>query len=349
VTNPMSGKNLEPAWLFGDAFDAVPSGTGDTRCCIYDLHVFGAAAVDNSAVQFGFIQDNYNYVSQSGNDVNVGDVTVPEGDGGLGAQGCGGKDCKNSARVIVSLESPCTDLASCYVTVIADNTTGGSANGTPKGNEVLAPGPADYKATTAAKPKVLRIAYGKSTAKFTIPIVADQAVEAAETIFVDVVSVSAGLVVNDGTGMVTIVDDDDLVEPDTGISIGDAIVYETAADPLCKGVLKCKGVAVLPIVASTGVLADTTLTYTIGNGDDVPGVYEAAEAVDGKTLGDDFRPFVAKTKLLKTGKNSLALVVTVFGDNDDENGVFSGETFTVSLTGSGVADGIGTVRINNDD
>ena len=349
VTNPMTGKVLKPAWMFGDVFDAVPITTADTRCGFFDLLVFGTAGVDNSAVQFGFIFDQFSYVSQPGVDVNVGDVTVNEGDGGLGAIGCGIRDCKNIAEVVVSLESPCP-VALCQVSVVVDNSTGGSANGTLKGNEILPPGPADYKAFPASKPKVLNIKFGKSTAKLTIPIVPDQTPEAPETIFVDVVAVSAGLSINDGVGMVTIVDDDNAAEPDTGISVGDAIVYETGESAACGGPLRCKGTAVVPIVAQTPVATDTLLTYTISNGENVVGVFTAAEAINGKTIGDDFGPtLVVKTKKLRAGKNFLPLVITIFGDNTDEDGTFSGETFTVRISGPGVTDGIGTVRINNDD
>lgn len=317
VTNPMTGKILKPAWMFGDVFDAVPLATADTRCGFSNLLVFGTAGVDNSAMQFAFIFDQFSYVSQSGVDVNVGDVTVNEGDGGLGALGCGIRDCKNKAQVVVSLESPC---------------------------------PPDYKAFTATKPKLLKFKYGKSTAKFTIPIVPDQIPEAPETVFVDVVSVSEGLSINDGVGMVTIVDDDSGAEPDGGISIGDAIVYETGESAACGGPLKCKGTAVLPIVAQSPVASDTLLTYTISNGENVIGVFSAAEAVNGKTIGDDFGPtLVVKTKKRRAGKNVLPLVITIYGDNTDEDGTFSGETFTVQISGPGVTDGIGTVRINNDD
>ncbi len=349
VTNPMTGKDLKPAWMFGDVFDAVPITTPDTRCGFFNLLVFGTAGVDNSAVQFAFILGGSDYVSQPGIDVNVGDVTVPEGDGGLGVVGCGLRDCTNIAQVVVSLESPCP-VALCQVGVIADNTTGGSANGTLTGRDILPPGPADYKAFPATKPKLLNFKLGKSTAKLTIPITPDQNAEAPETIFVQVVSVTAGLTINDGVGMVTIVDDDGGTEPDGGISIGDAIVYETGESALCGGPFRCKGTAVLPIVAQSPVASLTTLTYTISNGENVLGVFTAAEAVNGKTFGDDFLPtLTVKTKVLKAGKNFLPLVITVYGDNTDEGGTFSGETFTVSIDGPGVTDGIGTVRINNDD
>ncbi len=349
VTSPMTGKNLKPALMFGDVFDALPITTADTRCGFFNLLVFGTSAVDNSALQFAFILDQHSYVSQSGVDVNVGDVTVNEGDGGLGALGCGIRSCTNIAQVVVSLESPCPVLA-CQVSVIADNSTGGSANGTIKGNDTLPPGPADYKAIPSTKPKVLNILQGKSFAKLTIPIAPDQTKESPETIFVQVVSVSAGLVANDDVGMVTIVDDDNATEPDSGISIGDAIVYETGQSVACGGPFKCKGTAVLPIVAQSPSALDTSLTYTISSGDNVIGVFTAAEAVDGKTIGDDFGPtLVVKTKLFRAGKNFLPLVITVFGDTTDEDGTFSGETFTVRMSGTGVTDGIGTVRINNDD
>jgi len=251
-----------------------------------------------------------------------------------------------SGRTVVS--SPA--LVDSTVTVIADNTTGGSANGTPKGTEVVSPGPADYKQTTAARPRVLLIRAGKSTATFAIPITPDQIKEGNETIIVQVVAVSSGLVVNDGVGMVTITDDDGGVEPDSGISIGDAAVYETGSAAVCGGLLHCKGTAILPIVSQTPVALDTALSYTITNGTDVVGVFDAAEAVNGKTIGDDFAPVPsARVKLLKLGKNFTALIVTIFGDNTSEPGVFSAETLTVRITGPGVQDGIGNVRILNDD
>ncbi len=348
VTNPMAGKNLAPPVLFGDVFDALPVDTGDTRCGFFATFVFGTAAVDNSASQFAFILDGNDYADLPGIDVNVGDASVPEGDGGLGALGCTLRDCKNKVQVVVSLSSPA--VVDSTITVIVDDTTGGSANGTPKGNEILAPGPSDYKETTALKPKILKIRAGKSTAKFTIPIVPDQIDEGHETLIVEVIAVSSGLVVNDGVGMVTIIDDDGGVEPDTGISIGDATVYETGEAVLCGGALKCKGTAVIPVVAESPVLLATPLTYTITNGEDVLGVFEAAEAIDGKVIGDDFNPvLIAKTKTLNAGKNTTAIVITIYGDNTDENGVFSGEMLTVTVTGAGVRDGIGTVRIVNDD
>jgi hypothetical protein len=348
VTNPMAGKVLKPALLFGDVFDAVPLAGPDTRCGFFDTFVFGTANADNSTFQLGFMVGGSSYSDLPGIDVNVGDVTVPEGDGGLGAHGCAGVDCKNSATVVVSLSSPA--LVDSTVSVIADNTTGGSARGTLKGTEISAPGPADYKQTTAAKPKVLLIRAGKSTANFVIPITPDQLVEGDETIMVQVVAVSSGLVVNDGVGMVTIKDDDGGTEPDSGISIGDAAVYETGSAAVCGGVLHCKGTAVLPIVSQTPVALDTPLSYTITNGNDVVGVFSAAEAVNGKTLGDDFTPVpIAKVKTIRLGKTFIALIVTILGDNTSEPGVFSAETFTVRITGPGVKDGIGNIRILNDD
>ena len=347
VTNPMAGGNLKPVVLFGDVFDAIPITTADTRCGFFDAFVFATSGADNSTSQWAFILSGYDYTDLSGIDVNVGDVTVPEGDGGLGAHGCGIVDCKNTATVVVSLSSPA--VVDSTVTVVADNTTGGSANGTLKGTE-LTPKPADYRATTVLKPKVLKFLAGKSTAKFTIPITPDQAKEGNETIVVKAVSASSGLTLNDDIGLVTIVDDDDATEPDTRIAIGDATVYETGAAAACGGVPRCLGTAIIPIQASSPVAVDTTLTYTITNGSDVLGVFAGATAVNGTTVGDDFKPVtVAKTKLLKAGKTSLALTVSIIGDNTDENGVFSAETFTVTISGPGVVDAIGTVRLLNDD
>ena len=348
VANPMAGKVLKPALLFGDVFDALPIAGPDTRCGVFESLVFGTAAADNSTFQLAFMVNGSNYTDLSGIDVNVGDVTVAEGDGGLGAHGCSGVDCKNMASVIVSLSSPA--VVDSTITVIADNTTGGSAKGTPKGTEITAPGPADYKQTTAAKPKVLIIRAGKSTAKFSIPITPDQIDEGDETVIVQVVAVSSGLVVNDGVGMVTIIDDDGGVEPDSGISVGDAAVYETGSAASCGGVLRCKGTAVVPIVSQSPVALDTVLSYKITNGTDVVGIFDAAEAVNGKTIGDDFMPVtIAKVKTIVTGKNTLALAITILGDNTFEPGAFAAETLTITVTGPGVQDGIGTVRILNDD
>lgn len=348
VTAPMAGKNLKPALVFGDVFDAVPVPTADSRCGFFDAFVFGTTSADNSALQFAFITADYQYTDLPGIDVNVGDVTVVEGDGGLGALGCGGLSCHNTAQVVVTLSSPA--VVDSTVTVIADNTTGGSANGTLTGAEVIAPGPSDYKNTTALRPKVLLFRAGKSTAKFTIPIVPDQTAESTETIMVQVTAVSAGLVANDDVGMVTIVDDDNTVEPDTGISIGDAAVYETGSAAVCGGPLRCKGTAVLPITASSPALLDTPLTYTITNGEDVLGVFSSADAVNGRTLGDDFLPVtIARIKTLRAGRTSLALVVTILADNTSEPGEFGAETLTVTIAGAGVRDGIGNVRILNDD
>lgn len=348
VSLPMTGGAAEPMLIFGDVFSANPVTTPDTRCGFFQLFVFGTSNVNNSTLQFAFMVENRNYTDKPGIDVNVGDVTVPEGDGGLGAHGCGLVDCKNTASVVVTLSSPA--LVDSTISVVADNTTGGSANGTLKGTEVVAPGPADYKATPASKPKVLKIAAGKSTAKFAIAVTPDQSVESNETIIVKVVAVSAGLVANDGYGIVTIADDDDATEPDATISVGDATVYETGSAAACGGALRCKGTAIIPIVASSPVALDTSLTYTVTNGENVVGVFTAATAVDGKTANDDFMPVtIGKVKVLRTGKNTLALVLAIFGDNSLELGTFSAETMTVTVTGAGVADGIGTVRILNDD
>ena len=349
VTGPMAGKDLKPAKMFGDVFDSVPIATADTRCGFFATFVFGTAGVDNSAVQFAFMVGGETYTDLAGIDVNVGDVSIYEGDGGFGALGCGGgiKNCTNRADVVVSLSSPA--LVDSTITVIADNTTGGTANGTPKGTEAVSPNP-DYKHTTALKPKVLKIRAGKSTAKFAITITPDQIDEGAETIHVEVIGVSAGLVENDGVGMVTILDDDDATEPDSGINVGDATVYETGEAVSCGGALKCKGTAVIPIVAESAVAIDTPLSYTIMNGTDVVAVFDAAEAINGKTVGDDFLPvLIAKVKTIKLGKNTLGLAVAIFGDNTLESGVFHAETLTVFVTGAGVRDGIGTIRINNDD
>jgi hypothetical protein len=352
VTTPMSGKVLKPALLFGDVFDALPIAVADTRCGFFQSFVFGTASADNSTFQLAFMVGGSDYADLPDIDVNVGDVTVPEGDGGLGAKGCtslaGPINCTNTATVVVTLSSPA--LVDSKISVIADNTTGGSATGTPKGTEILAPGPADYKQIPAARPRVLLIRAGKRIAQFAIPIAPDQTDESTETIFVQVVAVTSGLVINDGVGVVTIADDDGGVEPDPGISIGDAAVYETGSAAACGGFPGCKGTAVLPIVSQSPVPSDTTLSYTVTNGTDVVGVFDAAEAVNGKTIGDDFVPVnVAKFKIIRVNKTLSSIVVAIFGDNTSEPGVFSAETLTVRISGSGVTDGIGNIRILNDD
>jgi len=55
---------------------------------------------------------------------------------------------------------------------------------------------------------VLVIAAGQTTGTFTLTITADKTDEANETIIVGITSVSAGASIGDGTGVITILDDD---------------------------------------------------------------------------------------------------------------------------------------------
>ncbi len=167
-------------------------------------------------------------------------------------------------------------------------------------------------------------ANGTSTGTFTIGITDDSVDEPNET-FTVTLSSPSGLVIADGTAIVTIVDDD---LPATGgiLSIGDASVTEGD---------KGGGTWVTLTVTRTGSTADiTTANWTT--------------IADTASAGSDFQD-ASGSLYFAAGQTVATVRVRVYPDREDEG---ASESFTVVLSGvvgGTIGDGIGVVTIVDDD
>ncbi|WP_291414982.1 choice-of-anchor P family protein [Actinophytocola sp.] len=163
---------------------------------------------------------------------------------------------------------------------------------------------------------------GSTTAQVSVPVLGDATVEDDETFSVELTE-PTGAAIADGSGVVTILDDDAEPTPPT-LSIGDVAVAEGSS-----GMTP----ATLTVSLSAPAGAPVTVAWATG-----AGTAEAPEdfTADGGTL--TFPP----------GTTSATVRVAVVGDTAREDD----ETFTVELTeptGATIADGSGVVTILDDD
>jgi hypothetical protein len=173
---------------------------------------------------------------------------------------------------------------------------------------------------TAVSLRGVVISEGQSTYSFTVAVQGDTVVEANETLFVNVTSVT-GATIGDGQGVGTIVNDD------VTLSISGGEVAE-------------------------GNDGTVTLTYTVTASGPAPagGIRFDIATVDGgtATAGVDYAARALTSQTIAAGQTSYSFTVTVNGDNVVE----ANETVRVALsnvTGATVATASATGTIVNDD
>ncbi len=171
----------------------------------------------------------------------------------------------------------------------------------------------DYTTTTATA----TIPAGQTCVNVTLPIVDDLINEPTETFNVTLSS-PTGATINDGTGIVTILDNDVLVP---ALSINDVTVNENA------------GTATLQICASAATTVPITVTYTTSNGTAISGT--------------DYTTTTA-TATIPAGQTCVNVTIPITDDLVNE----PTETFNVTLsspTGATINDGAGIVTILDND
>jgi hypothetical protein len=225
-------------------------------------------------------------------ELSVGDASVLE---------C--TDKAVTAKVPVTLSQP-----AAVKTTVTVSTTEGTATA-----------PEDY---TALSNKKVVFQPGQSAKTAAVKIACDEVDESAENLTVDVVGVTPALTVSDGSGTVTINDDD----PIPTVSIADASVTECTA-PKTKAVVKL------------------TLSLSAASGRSVSVGYATAD--DDATAGSDYTAADGRVTI-KSGALTKTISITTLCDSADE----PNETFDVTLdtpTDVDIADGTATVTITDDD
>ena len=221
--------------------------------------------------------------------LSVGDVSVAE-------NVTGGK-----ATVTVSLSRATNE----EVTVEYDTSNGTATSGS------------DYTSASGT----LTFTSGQSSAEtFTVSITADTTDEADETFTVTLSEVSDSATIDDGTGVVTITNDDN-----PSLSVGDVSVAENVTG----------GKATVTVSLSRATNEEVTVEYDTSNGT--------------ATSGSDYTS-ASGTLTFTSGQSSAeTFTVSITSDTTDE----ADETFTVTLSevsdSATISDGTGVVTITNDD
>ena len=212
--------------------------------------------------------------------VSISDVTVNENAG--------------TASLTVSLSAP----SSTPTTVTVTTSNGTATSGT------------DYTPVTMT----ITIPAGATSASVTFPIVDDATGEPTE-VFNATLSNPSGATIADGSGTVTILDNDGTTTPPT-VSISDVTVNENA------------GTASLTVSLSAPSSTPTTVTVTTSNGT--------------ATSGTDYTP-VTMTVTIPAGATSATVTFPIVDDATGE----PTEVFNATLSnpsGATIADGSGTVN-----
>ena len=248
----------------------------------------GANIADDTGV--GTITNDDGAVPQ----LSVSDATVPEGDSG------------NTLATFTITRSGAIGSSSVSVSTV---------DGTAKA-------PVDYVAVSS---KAVTFAAGETTRTVSVLVNGDTAVEADETFSVKLAN-ATGATIADGTGVGTIVndDDDDAVPTLPSLSVNDVSVTEGNSGTR---------LATFTIARAPGTGASSVNWSTADASAVAPGDYTAVPAT---------------TVAFAAGETSKSISVRVNGDTAVE----ADETFSVTLanaTGATIADGTGVGTIVNDD
>jgi methionine-rich copper-binding protein CopC len=209
----------------------------------------------------------------------ISDATLTEGDAGS----------SNLVFTVSLSKAPDSAVSVVYSTTAAGTASAGS----------------DFTATSGT----LNFAVGQESQTLTVPVIGDTTVEFDETVIVELGVVTGPAAVFDGTGVGTIVNDDQ-----SQISIADV-----------SGVSEGAGSATFAITLDQAGVVDVTVLATTVDGSAVAG--SDFEAVNGQLIS------------IPAGQTSASLNVSLIDDQDlDPN-----ETFSVSLSGQSgnavIADG----------
>ncbi|MGI9597852.1 MAG: Calx-beta domain-containing protein, partial [Acidimicrobiales bacterium] len=226
--------------------------------------------------------------------VIVGDASITEGAAGT----------TDTVTVTVSLTQPA--LAAVDVDINTADDTATVADG-------------DYVSHT----ETVSFLVGESSKDVILTVNGDDTPEPDEQFLVQASNVTGGATIADGTGAVTIVNDDVI-----SVSIGDGTTAEGAAG------------------GSTPVLLDVTLAQPAAGTLTV----EVSTTDGTATVADsDYVAISSQVVTFLTGESTKQVSVTVNGDDDFE----ADETLTVDLSnpsgGLSIGDGSGQVTITNDD
>ncbi len=180
--------------------------------------------------------------------------------------------------------------------------------------------PGDYESSSGT----VTISSGTS-ATFSVSIVDDSVVEATET-FTVTLGTPTGATLGDATASVTIVDDDVAPPTDPRLSISDASTYE--------------GLGTARVVPLT-VSIDRALSVDVS--------FRWSTIDVSARAGSDYQRRSSQLGTIRAGQTSTTINVRTYGDRRIE----PDETFNVVITpvtaGIGLADGVGTVTILDDD
>jgi alpha-galactosidase/6-phospho-beta-glucosidase family protein len=175
----------------------------------------------------------------------------------------------------------------------------------------------DYTTTTATA----TIPAGQTCVNVTVPITDDLINEPTET-FTVILSTPTGATINDGTGIVTILDNDNPIQDVPSLNINDITVTE-GTNPT----------ATLQICASATSTSPISVTYTTSNGTALSGT--------------DYTTTTA-TATIPAGQTCVNVTIPIIDDAINE----PTETFTVTLTNPSnavIGDGTGIVTILDND
>jgi hypothetical protein len=224
--------------------------------------------------------------------VSIGDATVTEGDSG-----------STEVTATISLDAAADEA----ITVAW----------------VTGPGSALAGADFVAASGTLTFAPGETSKTITVEVLGDLLVEGDETFTLQLGEVTGPATVDDGLGVVTILDDD-TPPPLPSVSIGDATVAE----------------------GDTGTTA-VTLTVTLSEASASEVTVAWATSDGSAAAGSDYTA-ASGTLTFAPGETSKTITVFVSGDTAVE----PNEAFTVTLSSPGgaeIGDGSASVTITNDD
>ncbi len=240
--------------------------------------------------------------AQSQPTVSVGDVSVNELNGTPG-------EAFRNAVVSFTLSEPASGTVRVDFVTVDGSAVGGDGEGS------------DYQ----SRESYALIRSGQTTGTRAVRVWGDSVPEPTETFEVVVTAISEGYGIGDGSGTVTIVDNDGYVPPPASgpvLSVADVSVAE--------------GGGAVDVVVSLSEAADSDVTVELST-------------VDGSAVaGDDFVAVSGVVVTIPAGQVSASTQVSVV----DDTVVEGDETFTVALanpTVASIGDGEATVTIVDDE
>jgi hypothetical protein len=241
--------------------------------------------------------------------VDVGDVTIAEGDGG-----------RRVAIVVATLSEPSAE----DTVVTYELTTTAATAGRPvdPGADFWSP---YYKGDG---PKDFVIPAGSTRKPVRFLVFGDTEVEGDEVVTIEVLGVSPNAALGDGAGTMTIVDDD--ADASLRVAVGDASVHEGD-----------DGTRLVAFSVTLSAPAPHPVEVDVATVDGSA----TGSTIDAR---NDYRPR-ARTMLLNTGQRGKVFVVPIYPDLDSEGDETFTVEISTSDPAVVVADGSGTGTIIDND